>query len=375
MMTECENLKAYSFKEIPYYHIYGRTDETQDFLPLFWNGSGIEVNVTGSELWIDLDVDAGFHEPWIATELNGAFMSRQMLLPGSYSICLFRSMTFGVPKTVKFFRELQAMSEDNDCHVFVRGLRCDGEFLPVKEHKYKIEFIGDSITSGEGTYGALPDTDWLAMYMSSSQNYATFTAKALDADYRLISQGGWGVLSGWDNDPRHNIPSCYEKICGLGFGAVNEAAGAQKDYDFSSWKPDAIVVNLGTNDSSAFNQPAFTIPETGETFKQHKNSDGSFVPEDRERFENAVYNFLKMLRKNNPESHIVWVYGMLGYDLNLLITDAMNRYQKDTGDHNTAFINLPNTTPETVGAHTHPGVKSHERADKVLVEYLQTILN
>ena len=99
------------------------------------------------------------------------------------------------------------------------------------------------------------------------------------------------------------------------------------------------------------------------------------MEEDRERFENAVYNFLKMLRKDNPGAHIVWTYGMLGYDLNLLITDAMNRYQKDTGDHNTAFINLPNTTAETVGAHTHPGVKSHERAAKVLIEYLQTVLH
>ena len=243
MMTQNEKLKTYSLKEIPYYHIYGRTDETQNPLPLFWNGSGIEVNVTGSELWIDLDVDCSFHEPWIATELNGAFMSRQMLLPGSYSICLFRNMTFDVSKTMKFFRELQAMSEDDDCHVFVRGFRCDGEFLPVKEFKYKIEFIGDSITSGEGTYGAISDTDWLTMYMSSSENYATYTAKALDADYRLISQGGWGVYCGWDNDVRHNIPSCYEKICGLGLGKVNEAVGAQKDYNFASWKP----VKLSSN--------------------------------------------------------------------------------------------------------------------------------
>ena len=374
MLSKNTDLKTYSIKEVPYYHIYGRTDESQDILPLFWNGSGVEVNVTGSELWIDLEVDCGFHEPWIATELNGAFMSRQMLLPGSYSICLFRNMTFGVPKTMKFFRELQAMSVDNECHVFVRGFRCDGEFLPVKEHKYKIEFIGDSITSGEGTYGAFCENDWLAMFMSSSRNYATYTAKALDADYRLISQGGWGVLSGWDNDPRHNIPSCYEKICGLGFGEINESVGAQKLYDFNSWRPDAIVVNLGTNDASAFNQPAFTNPETGETFKQHKNPDGSFAAEDRERFENAVYDFLKMLRKDNPDTHVVWVYGMIGYELNFLITNAMNRYQKETGDHNVAFLNLPGTTEETLGARNHPGVKSHERAARVLTEYLRTIL-
>ena len=55
-------------------------------------------------------------------------------------------------------------------------------------------------------------------------------------------------------------------------------------------------MNLGTNDASAFNQPPFTIPETGETFKQHKNSDGNFMEKDQERFENAVYDFLKMIR-------------------------------------------------------------------------------
>ena len=64
---------------------------------------------------------------------------------------------------------------------------------------------------------------------------------------------------------------------------------------------------------------------------------------------------------------------VLGYDLTLPITNAMNRYQKDTGDHNTAFLNLPNTTADTDGAHMHPGVKSHERAARVLIEYLQEI--
>ena len=98
------------------------------------------------------------------------------------------------------------------------------------------------------------------------------------------------------------------------------------------------------------------------------------MEEDRERFETAVYDFLKMLRKNNPDAHIVWVYGMIGYEMNFLITNAMNCYQKETGDGNIAFLNLPNTTEETLGARNHPGVKSHERAAKVLVEYLREIL-
>jgi len=373
-MTTNDNLKTYSLKEMKNYKIHGRTDESQYPLPLFFNGSGIEVNATGSELCIDVEVDCDTHEPWIWTALNGAFMSRQMLLPGSYSICLFRSMSPEAVKNVKFFRELQAMSEDNRCCLLIKGFRSDGSFLPVSDRRFKLEFIGDSITSGEGTYGATEDTDWLAMYMGTSRNYARMVSDALDAEYRLVSQGGWGVLCAWDNDPRHNIPSRYEKICGLAEGEMNERLGAGKPYDFQSWKPDAIIVNLGTNDASSFNQPEWINPVTGETFKQHKEPDGSYNQDDLNRFKQAVIDFLIMIRRNNPDSHIVWAYGMLGYDLTFAITDAMNSYQKATGDINIAFLQLPSTTTETVGSHAHPGEKSHARAAKVIIEYLQTIL-
>lgn len=60
-----------------------------------------------------------------------------------------------------------------------------------------------------------------------------------------------------------------------------------------------------------------------------------------------------MLRKHNPQAHIVWCYGMLGYNLTPAITDAINRYTKETGDYNLLFLQLPNTTKETVGSHEH----------------------
>lgn len=373
-MTENTNLKSYDLTEVEYYKVHGRTQTGLCPLPLFFNGSGIEVNVTGSELWIDIETDCDTHEPWIWTALNGAFMSRQMLLPGSYSLCLFRNMSPDSVKNVKFMRELQAMSEDDACHILVKGFRSDGFFLPVSDRRYKLEFIGDSITSGEGTYGATEDTDWLAMYMSSSNCYAVMVSDALNADYHLFSQGGWGVLCGWDNNPMSNIPSRYEKLCGLASGACNEKLGASTPYNFSTWQPDAIVVNLGTNDASAFQQPAWTNPETGETFKQRLNPDGTLNHEDVLRFEEAVISFLSMLRRHNPDSHILWTYGMLGYDLTLPITDAINTYRTRTGDGNVAFLQLPNTTADTLGAHAHPGVKSHERAAQLLIEYLKPIL-
>ena len=364
-------MRYVNISDVENINIYGRCGKQKQPLPLFGNGYGIEVTVTGSNLWIDLETDCDFHEPWVAYEINGSLMGRQMLLPGEHSLCLFRNMSPDIPKTVKFYRELQAMSEDDKCRVLVKGLRLDGEFLPIPEKKCKIEFIGDSITSGEGTYGAKEDWDWLAMYMSFSQSYENMVSRTLNADYHIISQGGWGVYCGWDNDVRHNIPSVYEKVSGLSTGPVNESMGTQEDYDFDAWQPDAIVVNLGTNDESAFNQPPFTNPDNNITYFQRRNEDGTHNREDILNVEKAVIDFLHMLRKHNPKAHIVWVYGMLGYDLTLGLVEAINVYRAETDDHNVGFINLPNTTEDKLGAHMHPGVASHEISAGVLSNYLK----
>ena len=425
-MYTSKALKEYKIKEIEYCRIHGRTDLSQPAVPLFWNGSGIELNVSGSELWLDIEVDFELFEPWVSVELNGSFMSRQMLMPGRQYFCLFRCMTPSEKKTVFFRRELQAMHEDDACHIVVHGVLSDGQFFPVKDRRYKLEFIGDSITSGEGTYGAKSDTDWLSMYMSSSINYATLIGKELDAEVRLLSQGGFGVYTGWDNDIRHNMPAYYDPICGLAFGEANEKLGAMKPYDFSSWQPDAIVVNLGTNDDSAFHQPPFTDPETGEEHKMRRKSDVANCPvsrsqtgewrinkaiepssmgtskaqaspvtvstsqtatepktissaesaekdyleEDVAKVKKAVTDFLAHLREKNPESHIVWVYGMLGYALSLSISEAVSSYIRESGDTNVFYLQLPNTTEDELGAHAHPGPSAHIKAAEILSDYL-----
>lgn len=368
-------VKKYDLNEIPYYKVHGRTIPKACPLPLFYNGSAVELNVSGSELWADLEVSWHTLEIWVTIEVNGALISRLMLMPGSHSLCLFRGMSPEPVKNVRITRETQAMTEDEDCCLIVHGFQTNGLFYPVPEGKYTLEFVGDSITSGEGTYGAKGDPDWVPMYMSYSRDYARMTAEALGADACIVSKGGWGVLSGWDNNPNSNIPSRYEQLCGLCCGSKNESLGAFKPYDFSARKTDAVIVNLGTNDASAFLQPAWHDPATGRTFKQRLNPDGTYREEDLNRFEDAVVSFLHMLRRHNPQAHIVWCYGMLGYELSFAINDAMTRYIRESGDHNVIYLQLPNTTEETVGSNDHPGKLSHERAARVLTEYLRNYLS
>ena len=47
-------VKKYDLNEIPYYKVHGRTIPKACPLPLFYNGSAVELNVSGSELWADL---------------------------------------------------------------------------------------------------------------------------------------------------------------------------------------------------------------------------------------------------------------------------------------------------------------------------------
>ncbi|MDE5938507.1 MAG: SGNH/GDSL hydrolase family protein [Lachnospiraceae bacterium] len=364
-------LKKYALQEIPHYKVHGRTVPGVCPLPLFFNGSAVELNVSGTELWADLEVSWKNLEIWVTVEVNGKLMSRQMLMPGNQSLCLFRGMNPEPVKNVRITRETQAMIEDEDCCLIVHGFQADGSFYPVPAGKYTLEFVGDSITSGEGTYGAKKEFDWIPMFMSYSRDYAKMTAEALGADAYIISKGGWGVLSGWDNNPDCNIPSRYEQLCGLCCGSKNERLGAFAPYDFSVRKTDAVIVNLGTNDASAFQQPAWHDPATGRTFKQRLNPDGTYLEEDLNRFEDAVVSFLKMLRRHNPQAHIVWCYGMLSYDLSFAINEAMIRYTRESGDHNLVYLQLPSITEETVGSNNHPGKLSHERAARVLTEYLR----
>ena len=361
-------MNYHKINEIPV-KVHGRTIKDACPLPIFWSRSGIEANIRGGELWVDIEVGCDYQEPWFVTEINGAFISRQMLLKGRHKVCLFRNLNPGELRNVKFYKDNQMVAGEAALYTVIHGVETDGTFEPVEDKKLKIEFVGDSITSGEGTYGSFKEIDWRTMFHSSSRQYASYIERALDVESRVISHGGWGVYTGWDNDIRSNIPSIYEKVCGLAAGEENEKLGAQEKYDFSEWQPDAIIVNLCTNDNSAFDQPAFDVPGEGPC-KLRRNEDRSFVTEDIEKIKNAIADFLKVLRKNNPKAHILWAYGMLGSEMNLPICDAINRYVKETKDNNVAFLNLPDTTAETVGSFGHPGMFSQEAAAEVLTDYL-----
>lgn len=373
-MENTEKLKEYPLSGIEHLKVHGRTTECLSPLTLFWTGSAVELNVMGSELWVEVESDYDCYEPWISILINSVAVSRFMLLKGRYWICVFRGMNEYTPKNVRIVKEVQPMSSDPGCSLQMYAVKLDGEILPVAEKPYKIEFIGDSITSGEGLVGAKAEEDWVPMWFSAANNYCTLTAEIVNADYRILSQSGWGVRTSWDNNPFANIPAYYGQVCGLLTGDKNKALGAFEDHRFDSWQPDIIVVNLGTNDAGAFHSTEWKDPATGISYKQRLNEDGTFNREDLLSFEQAVADFLAKIRSYNQTAHIIWAYGMIGIPLMPAIYRAFESYTKQSGDTNASIFQLPNTTEETVGARQHPGVLAHQKAAKELASYIKEML-
>ncbi len=109
----------------------------------------------------------------------------------------------------------------------------------------RIEFIGDSITSGfgadpepvacgEGTWFD-PTHAWLA--------YGPRLSRQLGAQWMLSSVSGMGMHRNW-NSPGPVMPDVYD-------GVYLEYTDAVVPWDFSRYRPDLVVVALGTNDFSA----------------------------------------------------------------------------------------------------------------------------
>lgn len=374
MQITNEMLKRIPLDECGHVRVYGRTNGDRNPLVLYWTASGIEMCVKASEVWVEVESTYNLYEPWVSVTVNGAFISRQMLPKGRYYIPLIRNMNPDEEKTIRFYKDVQAMSADDEHGLKLYSILLDGVFVELPEKSCKLEFVGDSITSGEGVIGAKKEQDWISMFFDSVHDYATLTANALDADYHVISQSGWGVLTGWDNNPGCALPDYYGQLCGLAFGNGNHQRGADMPYDFSRWSADVIIVNLGTNDGGAFNSPEYIDPVTGKRTKQRLNDDGSMNEEDLSRFKEKCKQFLGVLRFHNPKSKILWAYGMLGIPMEPAIMQAIMEFKEEQGDEEVYYVRLPENTEETVGSRCHPGPKNHVQAAELLTQKIRELL-
>ena len=353
--------------------ILGRT-AVQNPLPLFWTGSGLEFDTDSSELWFDLESDYETFEEWIAIEVDGYRLQRTMVSKGRSRICAFRGLPTDVKRRVRLIKEVQPMRDDEKRYLLVHGVECDGEIYAAPRKKLKIEVVGDSLSSGEGLSGSRKLMSAGPAMFGTEGHYAFSVADHFEAELRILSQSGWGVYSSCYNDLIRIMPKYYEQVCGVLTGAENEKLGAFAENDFSKWQPDVVIINLGSNDGFALDREAWVNPEDGRAYRQITNPYGGVEEESALRFESAVVDFLKKVRKYNPNAYILWAYGMCDHTMWPYLTKAVARYCAETGDARAEFQLLPTTTMKWAGSSGHPGVRPHAYAAEILIEKLEQVL-
>ena len=341
----------YSLKEIENKKIWGRCSfESNDFV-MFWTESGVEFNVKASYMFAEIEASYEVLELWLDVFVDDERIMRFPLQQGKHKYQILRGFDPSHSTRVRIARNTQSMPDDKVSLIKICSIDTDAEFLAVPDRKYKIEFIGDSITSGEGS-AALTREEWIPTVFDPALGYVAETAKLLDAEYNMISQSGWGLYASWDGNLEYALPLVYKYVCGSQKTEYALAAGSCDEWDFESNKKDAIIINLGTNDSGACKLDKFDYEQFMKDFVE------------------CGVNFLKDVRAKNPDSVIVWCYGMLGTDMQNRIEDIVKTYNNNFSD-NVKFVILPDCSDGFVGARMHPNPEGHKLAAAELFKCLK----
>lgn len=340
----------------------GRTLLFDSTLYLSLSGSGFEFEYTGRGLEIVLTGGAAAETPGndgnyarIAVYVNGVRTVDTQVSSGEMRLRVAESRDT-LTSVIRFVK----LSECAMSLIGVKPLEIgEGESVkPAPAKAHKLEFIGDSITCGYG----VDDEDPLHPFKTATEDvtkaYAYKTAAALDADYSMFSTSGYGIISGYTGDPsvkmpEQRIPLFYESM-GFSYDRLpGLPAPMDIPWDFSRFRPDAVVINLGTNDDS-------------------------YCQEDRSRQEEyaASYaDFLRTVRRNNPGAAIFCILGLMGDRLFPWMCNACENYKSSSGDDRIYTVHLQEQDA-SLGyvSDYHPLESAHEKAARTLIPEIRRIM-
>jgi len=324
-----------------------RGEDKSEFL---WAGSGVAVRLRCRELYADIFADWSVSTPWAAVLIDGAPVARFPLQKGRARYALLTGMDVGVEHEVALVRDTQPIDGEDALTFRLEGLMADEAELLEPALRPVIEFIGDSLTTGEGLTGPKPAEEWKTVYLAASLTYAQTAVRLLDARGEWVSLSGWGVYTDWEGNTAHTLGSVYDSVCPL-------IKRGRMSYDFAEHPVDAVVINLGTNDAGA-------LSKLREEDRPARLAD----------IHKAAVALLWQIRKQRPAAPILWIYGMCGDVLGATLADAVREAAQELSGPPIEYLPLPACPEEELGSRQHPGPVNHFHTAQLAAEALRRMM-
>lgn len=352
----------------------GRTYLTEDKeLYCNWTCSGVRLAFCGTALAVEMKALPGFEQE--LNPMTAAFGTRELLpwaavfLDGAEEPYL----TFEVKKQAQFYPVFQC--EQPESHVITlrkltenaKGKLCLTAFLadgeigkpPAGMKKSRIEFVGDSITCGFGNMVNDPGHPFYTQDENGWMSHAAVAARLLDAEFSIVACSGIAATEGigkiqYALPPMKHYYPYRDRM-------LEEAQGKGRQplrWEFAEEIPNAIVVNLGTNDATVIDL----------------NGD---IPAGIRRFEQDYYEFLQLLRDcNGDRPWIVCALGSLDYFLYDSIQRVAEKFGREKQDGRIRCFRYNRVrVSDPLGACRHPHAVTQIRMGEELAAYLKGLLS
>jgi hypothetical protein len=208
----------------------------------------------------------------------------------------------------------------------------------------RIEVVGASWVAGYGnegdTYGSCPNLEAVS---NNWESFGAIAARRLGADYHVVAVSGQGVVrNAADPEPvsAEPFPAQY------GRELWNDPASR---WSFSSWVPDAVIVDLGLNDHTTDPRPPPGV------------------------FQAGYAAFLARLRSYYPDAHIFCVDVAGWPHFSHLVEEVVDAARR-RGDTKVSFTAIPSFPLREMGCDWHPRVEGHHAIADVLTPVIASTL-
>jgi lysophospholipase L1-like esterase len=324
----------------PAVRFVARVDRTNPAGPRFaWSGSTVLARFTGSSIGVRLSGATNY----FAVRIDGMLLPAVLTVsPGKQDYPLASNLGPG-PHEVSIFRRTEARGGET---TFL-GMILDpaGALLPPPPAPgRRLEVIGDSTTCGYGADGKSAGCAATPANENYDVSYGPVAARAVGADLITVAWTAKGMYRNFAGDMTETIPMLYGRTLGVQPAVT---------WDFSSWIPDAVFINLGDND--------FQQGDPGPPFVT------------------AYTAFVKRLRGYYPQALIICGVGPKLTDPHLSrarqyvmgIVSALNA----AGDAKIDFLELPQARPgEGFGCGGHASAATHQHMGETLAAELHAKL-